>query len=58
MLERIFIVLANIAKTKGDIMQMMCWGHIWSSMDSWMITDVGINMGRKDSMKQRWEIHI
>jgi hypothetical protein len=36
----------------------MCWGHIWSNMDSWRIIDVGINMGRKDLMKQRWEIHI
>jgi hypothetical protein len=30
---------------------MMCWCYIWSSMNSWKIIDVGINMRRKDLMK-------
>jgi hypothetical protein len=38
---------------RRDIMHMMCCGHISSSMDSWMIIDVGINMGREDLAKMR-----
>jgi hypothetical protein len=53
-----FVVLVNIARMRRNIIHVMCWGHIWSSMDSWMIIDVGINMGRNDLIKQMWEIHI
>jgi hypothetical protein len=58
MLERIFVVLANIVRMRRNIVQMICWGHIWSSMNSWRIINIGINMGSKDLMKHRWGIHI
>jgi hypothetical protein len=50
-LEGIFVVLANIARMRSDIIQMILWGDIWSSMDSWRIIDVGINMGRRELIK-------
>jgi hypothetical protein len=32
--------------------------HLIKSMNSWRIIDVGINMGRRELMKQSREIHI
>jgi hypothetical protein len=52
-LKGIFVVLVNIAGMRRNIVQMMCCGHISSSMDSWRIINVGINMGRNDLIKQR-----
>jgi hypothetical protein len=47
MLDEIFVVLVNIVRMRKNIIQMMCWGHIWSSMNSWRIIDVGINIGEE-----------
>jgi hypothetical protein len=44
--EASFVVLVSTVRMRINIIQMMCWGHTWSSMDSSRIIDVEINMVR------------